>query len=172
MSQPYVGEIRMVGFNFPPNGWAICNGALLSIAEFTTLFDLIGTTYGGDGVNTFALPDLQGRVPVHQGRSAGTSNRVIGQRGGVETVTLTANQMPSHTHTLSASTTIATPAAFRSAVLGSSTTATFYGSGADPTTMAAGAITALGDGQPHNNIAPSLTINFVISLFGIFPSQN
>ncbi len=166
MSQPFVGEIRLVGFSFAPVGWAICDGSLLPIAEYETLFNLIGTTYGGDGVNTFAVPDMRGRVPVHQG-----PGYVLGQTGGVEQVTLTAGQLPAHTHALAASSATATPAAFRSAMLGSSSTASYYGSGTPTTAMAPGALAQAGGSQPHENMAPTLTLNFVISLFGIFPPQ-
>jgi microcystin-dependent protein len=170
MGQPYVGEIRLVGFSFAPLGWAFCNGQVLPISEYETLFNLIGTTYGGDGQSTFALPDLRGRVPVHQG--AGQNVYVIGETGGVEAVTLSPAQIPSHTHALAASSALATPAAFRAAMLGSSNTASYYGSGTPSTPMAAGALTSVGAGQPHENMAPSMTLNFIISLFGIFPSPS
>jgi microcystin-dependent protein len=168
MSLPYVGEIRLVGFNFAPLGWAFCDGSLLSIAENEVLFNLIGTTYGGDGQNTFALPDLRGRVPVHQG--TGQSTYVMGQAGGVENVALTTGQIPSHTHALAASSALATPAAFKAAMLGSSTTASYYGTGTPTTAMAAGALVPVGGSQQHENVAPSLALNFIISLFGVFPS--
>lgn len=171
MSQPYVGEIRLVGFRFAPVGWALCDGSLLSIAENEVLFVLIGTTYGGDGVNTFAVPDLRGRVPVHQGASPGQGTYVLGQGGGVERVALTTAQMPSHTHALAASSAAASPAAFRSSVLASSTTASYYGNGTPATAMAASALAPAGGNLPHENMAPTLTVNFIISLFGIFPQQ-
>src|SRR5262245_2996958 len=103
MSQPYIGEIRMVGFNFAPLGWALCNGQLLAISQNTALFSLLGTTYGGNGQTTFALPDLRGRIPIHQGQGPGLSNRVLGEVGGQESVALTSQQMPAHTHALLAS---------------------------------------------------------------------
>jgi microcystin-dependent protein len=157
----------MVGFNFQVNGWAFCNGQLLSIAEFDTLFNLIGTTYGGDGQTTFGLPNLQGRVPVHQG-----AGYVIGQSGGVENVTLTAAQMPAHTHAQMASTNPAAPSSTGSgSVVAASATTQFYGA-APSTPMAPTALSVMGGGQPHDNMAPFTTINFIISLFGVFPSQN
>jgi len=165
MSQPYVGEIRMVGFNFPVNGWAFCNGQLLSIAENDVLFNLIGTTYGGDGQTTFGLPDLQGRVPVHQGPGF-----VIGQKAGIETVTLTQAQM-AHTHTMMASTD--TPA--QSAPLGNVTGAALakiYRNGSPTVTLNPQSVSPAGGSQPHENMQPFLAINFIISLFGVFPSQN
>lgn len=167
MSQPFVGEIRLVGFNFAPQGWALCQGQLLPIAQNEVLFQLIGTTYGGDGQSTFALPDLRGRVPLHQG-----TGYFMGQSGGVEGVTLTTNQMPAHAHPLIASSAPATPAAFRSAMLGSSSTVSYFGDGTPATAMAAGALTSAGGGQPHDNMAPSLALSFIISLSGIFPSQS
>lgn len=161
----------MFGGNFPPAGWSFCDGSLLSIAEYETLFNLIGTTYGGDGQQTFALPDLRGRVPVHQGQGPGLSSYVIGQNGGVEQVTLTASQTPAHSHSLNASTSTASPAATPPLVLASSSTTQFYGSGGGVTPMAPDAIGIQGGSQPHENRAPSLAVSFIISLFGIFPSQ-
>jgi microcystin-dependent protein len=173
MGNPYVGEIRLFAGNFAPAGWNFCNGAVLPISEFETLFNLIGTTYGGDGQQTFQLPDLRGRVPVHQGTGSGLSNYVIGQVGGRETVTLTINQMPSHRHAV-ASTAAATRDTPAGNVLGSPGatgqvyTAATGGSGA----LASAANAAAGGSQPHENMMPTLCVNFIISLFGIFPSQN
>jgi microcystin-dependent protein len=167
MSNPYIGEIRMFGGNFAPAGWAFCNGALMPISENTALFTLIGTTYGGDGQDTFALPDLQGRVAIHQ-----TTGFIIGQRAGVESVTLTQNQIPSHTHLprgFSGPGDSGSPAnAVWAATSGPSSYATAAANGA----MAAGALAQAGGSQPHDNMAPFLTINFIISLFGVFPSQS
>ena len=170
MSNPYVGEIRMFAGNFAPAGWAFCNGALMPIAENDTLFNLIGTTYGGDGQTTFGLPDLQGRVPIHQGNGLGLSPHVIGEKNGSETVTLTTGQMPPHSHALQASSAQANGSAGPGGVLASSSSS-FYGSGTPNMAMAAQAITPLGGSHPHDNMAPFLTINYIISLFGIFPSQ-
>jgi microcystin-dependent protein len=171
MSNPYIGEIRLFGGNFAPQGWAFCNGSLVPISEFEALFNLIGTTYGGDGQTTFALPDLRGRVPVHQGTGpGGLSNRVIGEMGGVESVTLNSNQLPAHGHTLNATTTPATSAATVGGLTAASATTLFYGSAPGGGDMAPQALLATGGGQPHNNIAPSLGLSYIISLFGIFPS--
>jgi microcystin-dependent protein len=171
MSDPYVGEIRMFAGNFPPLGWAFCNGETMSIAENATLFNLIGTTYGGDGVNTFALPDLQGRFPIHQGNGAGLSSYIIGQLGGVERVAILTAQMPAHTHTALASGggNAASPAnAYWSTDPGGNTAAYNEAGGSS---MASGAVKAAGSGQPHENRQPYLGVSFIISLFGIFPSQ-
>ncbi|MDR3775214.1 MAG: tail fiber protein [Terracidiphilus sp.] len=170
MSQPYVGEIRMVGFSFAPVGWALCDGQLLAISENDTLFNLIGTTYGGDGQNTFALPNLQSRIPVHQGSSS-QGTFVIGQLAGVENVTLQVSQMPAHAHLLNAQSGVGTQASPSGGVWADSPLDQF--SAAAPTTQMSNVLLQnSGGSQPHNNIPPYLSINFVISLFGIFPSQN
>ena len=171
MSQPYVGEIRLFAGNFPPNGWQFCDGQLISIAENEVLFDLIGTTYGGDGVNTYALPDLRGRVPVHQG-NGGASTYVAGQSGGVESVTLGAGQMPAHRHAMLASTSAATATHGPAEVLGSSTAMKLYGSGTPNMAMDPNAISQVGGNQPHENMPPFVALSYIVSMFGIFPSQN
>jgi len=169
MSQPYVGEIRMAGFNFAPSGWMLCNGQTLPISEYETLFQLIGTTYGGDGQTTFNLPNLQCRIPFHQGSGAGNA-LVIGQLSGTETVTLTTPQIPAHTHSLGASSAGGTQAGPGGGVWAASTLEQF--STEPPShSMNPSAIAATGGGQPHDNLPPFLVINFIISLFGIFPSQ-
>ncbi len=176
MSQPYVGEIRMFGFGRTPNGWQACDGSLLSIAEYEVLFTLIGTTYGGDGQTTFAVPDLRGRIPVHQGTLAGGSTYVIGQMSGTEAVTLTSNQIPSHTHTAVATTAAATTGTPGNSVIpGAVANQTMYvtdTSGGSPFTLAPQAMTAAGGSQPHENCMPTLTVQFCIAWAGIFPSQN
>ncbi|MBI3651456.1 MAG: phage tail protein [Acidobacteria bacterium] len=166
MAQPYVGEIRMFAGNFAPAGWMFCEGQLLPISEYETLFNLIGTTYGGDGQSTFALPDLRGRLPMHFGNGF-----TLAETGGVETVTLTVSQMPAHSHALLGSTNNASNASPQNSVLAKATT--FDGYIADTTTvnMAATSIGATGGNQPHNNFQPYLCVDFIISLFGIFPSQ-
>jgi len=170
MANPYVGEIRLFAGNFAPNGWALCQGQLVAIAENSTLYNLIGTTYGGDGQSTFALPDLRGRVPVHQGQGTGLSPRSPGQAGGAETVTLQSAQTPLHTHALHASTATATVGTPGGSVLATTTTAS-YGPGPATTAMATGAISnTWGNAQPHENMAPTLTVNYIISLYGIYPS--
>jgi microcystin-dependent protein len=171
MSNPYVGEIRMFGGNFAPQGWMFCDGSILAIAQNEVLFQLIGTTYGGDGQTSFALPDLRGRAPLHQGTGPGLSTRVIGEQGGSETVTVTTSQMPQHTHTLKASSGLSTGAAGAGGVLAASSV-NIYGSGPPTTPMAVQGISAQGGAQPHENMAPYLAISYIISLFGIFPSQS
>lgn len=171
MAQPYVGEIRMFAGNFAPAGWMFCDGQLLPISENETLFQLIGTTYGGDGQNTFALPDLRGRVPVHQGTFQGMSWNV-GLAGGVEQVTLTTQQIPAHSHAVLASTATGTsrnpvPDAAPAVAAGDA-----YVSSLDPVPLNAQAITSTGGSQPHENMQPFLSINFIISLFGVYPSQS
>lgn len=183
MSQPYVGQILMFGGNFAPVGWAMCAGQLVPISENETLFNLIGTTYGGDGQNTFALPDLRGRVPVHMGQGGGLSNYVIGEQTGVENVTLTTQQIPSHNHnvlTKTGSTTgnQSTPA--NTLFLGdefaqpapSSTAFTYTNNTAALVALGPKTIGPDGGSQPHNNIQPILVLNYIISLFGVYPSQN
>jgi microcystin-dependent protein len=169
MATSFIGEIRMFGGNFPPQGWAFCNGQILAIAENDALFALIGTTFGGDGVQTFGLPDLRGRIPVHQGSNLG-STFVIGQVSGTETVTLTSNQIAGHSHTVAAATsaTVANPSG---AVYGGNTDA-IYSTAAPSAPMNAAMVTSGGGGQPHDNMMPFGVVNFIISLFGVFPSRN
>ncbi len=171
MSEPYVGEIRMVGFSFAPQGWAFCDGSLLSIASNEVLFNLIGTTYGGDGVSTFALPDLRGRIPFHQGTGQSLPPLVIGQASGSEAVTLITSQLPAHTHTLAANSSAGTGSSPKDSYWAASTLAE-YATEAVSHTMAPAAVSLIGGGLPHDNMPPFVTINFVISLFGIYPSQN
>jgi microcystin-dependent protein len=170
VSEPFIGEIRMFGGNFAPAGWAFCDGSLLPISENDALFNLIGTTYGGDGQSTFALPDLRGRIPIHMGQGSGLSNRILGQQGGVETVTLTTGQIPSHTHALNASSSAATNAATPADIMANPGT-TFLYAAAPSIGMHASAVGTAGGSQPHTNLAPYLCVSFIISLFGIFPSQ-
>jgi microcystin-dependent protein len=166
MAQPYVGEIRIFAGNFAPAGWMFCEGQLLPISENDTLFQLIGTTYGGDGESTFALPDLRGRIPVHQGNGF-----VLAQSGGVENVTLTVSQVPVHSHPLVASTNNATTANAQTNVLAQTPSYTPYISGFTPNSpLNAASVGSTGGSQPHDNFQPYLCVNFIISLFGIFPS--
>jgi microcystin-dependent protein len=178
--EQYIGQILMVGFNFAPIGWALCNGQLLSIAQYTALFSLLGTTYGGDGISNFALPNLQGRVPVHQGLGSGLSPYVIGNMGGSENVALLTTQVPSHNHLINVSN---TPGAApdptnniqAEAATGDPRNPTLISqfTAASPTgTMAPSTVSMTGGGQPHANIQPYLTINFIIALQGIFPARN
>ena len=174
MSEPFIGEIRMVGFNFAPRGWALCNGQLLSIASNNALFSLLGTIYGGDGRTTFALPNLQGRVPMHYGSGAGLSPRLIGEAAGQEAVSLTEAQLPAHTHKARASSlkgNTNSPVGrvwSKDAGVQSAT----YTSNAADADMAAGAIAPAGGGQPHNNMPPYLAVNFIIALQGIYPARD
>lgn len=166
MAQPYVGEIRMFAGNFAPAGWMFCEGQLLPISENETLFQLIGTTYGGDGESTFALPDLRGRIPIHQGNGF-----ILAETGGAEEITLTVSQIPTHTHPLLASAGVADQTNATNVVLGESRpgTSSFYED--DPNVnMAVTAIGPVGGSQPHTNFQPYLCVDFIISLFGLFPS--
>lgn len=172
MAQPYVGEIRMFAGNFAPAGWAFCNGALMPISENETLWGLLGTTYGGNGTTTFGLPDLQGRLPMHQGQGSGISqNYTLALAGGVESVALTTNQIPSHNHSMVCSTNIATLASPSGAVLGQSTLAQMYYGDTSDTALASTSISSIGGSQPHTNFQPYLCVSFIISLYGLYPSQ-
>jgi microcystin-dependent protein len=172
MSQPFVGEIRMFGGNFAPAGWAFCHGQLLPISENETLFNLIGTTYGGDGQSTFALPDLRGRIPIHQGTGPGGSTRILGEAAGSESLYLTVNQIPAHSHAVQNAATSA--AADRRNPKGAKFAKprepayAAPGTGSPLDTITSG---ATGGSQPHENMQPFLCISFIISLYGIFPSQ-
>lgn len=176
MAQPYVGEIRMFAGNFAPAGWMFCAGQLIPISENDTLFNLIGTTYGGDGQETFALPDLQGRVVVHQGQGPGISQTyIIGQEGGVEQVTLSTQQIPSHTHTPLATTQgpVNSPTgAYLGIPNGGPPGTNIYGSDVPLQALSSTTLQNAGGSQPHENMQPFLTISFIISLYGIYPTQN
>jgi microcystin-dependent protein len=164
MAQPYIGEIRMFGGNFAPAGWMFCDGSILQISENETLFQLIGTTYGGDGQSTFALPDLRGRLPLHQG-----GGFVMAETGGAEEITLTVSQIPGHSHPLLATSSIANDGNPQNNVLAQ--TGTFDGYQSSPPNAAmAPSVGSVGGSQPHTNFQPYLCVNFIISLFGIFPS--
>lgn len=165
MAQPYVGEIRMFGGNFAPAGWMFCAGQLLPISENETLFQLIGTTYGGDGQSTFALPDLRGRLPIHQGNGF-----VLAESGGAEQITLTLSQIPSHSHALLASNQVATLSDPQGNVSGQTGTFDQFQTTDGALNMAPQSISQVGGSQPHNNMQPYLCISFIISLFGIFPN--
>lgn len=173
MSQPYVGQLICAGFNFAPVGWSTCQGQLMAISENETLFQLIGTTYGGDGQSTFALPNLSGRTPLHAGTGRSGTTYQIGELAGTENVTLTSNQIPVHNHTIRCSTNTQNSANAQGSVLavvGSGVN--MYSSVAPVTPMAANSLQTQGGSQPHNNLQPYLVLNWCISLFGIFPSQN
>lgn len=167
MSQPFVGEIRIFAGNFAPIGWLFCDGSLLPISEYETLFQLIGTTYGGDGQSTFRLPDLRGRVPIHFGQAGGLSNRQIGESGGTPEVTLTSAQLPAHTHQILAASSGTRTTAPAGALPAAGEADLYAGNAADAQQQA---LLGAGGGQPHANEQPVLGLNFIISLFGIFPS--
>jgi len=170
MGQPYIGEIRMFAGSFAPVGWAFCDGALQAIADNQALFQLLGTTYGGDGVTTFALPDLRGRVPLHFGASAGTSTYTLAQTGGVESVILSLNQIPSHSHAPQGQSGAGTQASPQGNVWAASALGQFSAS-APSVPMAANALGTVGAGQAHDNMLPFTCVTFIISLFGIFPTS-
>ncbi|MGB9365251.1 MAG: tail fiber protein [Xanthobacteraceae bacterium] len=178
MSSPYVGQILMVGFNFAPAGWMLCQGQLLPISEYETLFQLIGTTYGGDGQSTFGLPNLSGRVPLHMGTGASGTTYTIGESAGVESVTLTTQQIPNHNHlvqVLEAPGGASKPGGniLATEALSVQQNCFTYGAfGGTQSTLAPATIQPAGGSQPHENMQPYLTVNFAISLFGVFPSQN
>jgi len=172
MVDPFVAEIRIFGFNFPPTGWAFCNGQLLPISQNTALFSLLGTTYGGDGKSTFALPDLQSSAPLHPGQGSGLSQRFLGQEGGVEFVTLLESEIPAHTHAIRASTQnadVASPGP-ATAIGRSVGQKVFAASGANQP-MAFQNIAPTGGSLPHNNLMPYLVLNFCIALQGVFPPR-
>jgi len=166
MSQPYVGEIRMFAGNFAIAGWMFCEGQLLPISEYESLFNLIGTTYGGDGQSTFGLPDLRGRLPIHQG-----GGFILAENGGVEQVTLTTSQIPAHSHPILCTTNIANDANPLNNILSEASASDPYATFPPTVAMAAQSVTTTGGSQPHSNFQPYLCINFIISLFGVFPSQ-
>lgn len=173
MSDPFVAEIRMFGCNFAPTGWAQCNGQLLPLSQNTALFSLLGTTYGGNGQSTFALPNLQGSVPVNSGQGPGLSDYFLGQSGGSETVTLLSTEMPNHPHAMMASSQPGEDATPTAEALARSVNASLY----QPTTnanvvpLSGQAVAPAGSSQPHNNMMPYLVINFCIALQGIFPPR-
>lgn len=169
MSEPFLGQIQAFGFNFAPRGWATCDGQILSIAQNTALFSLLGTTYGGNGQTTFALPDLRGRVSLHQGQGPGLTPRSLGEVSGSETVTLISSQMPQHNHIVNANTGAPVDNLPGGQLLAS--TAIYTTAGPDAT-MNPQMIGPAGGGQPHNNMQPYLVINWCIALEGIFPSRN
>jgi microcystin-dependent protein len=175
MAQPFIGQIIAVGFNFAPVGWLLCDGSLHPIAQFDVLFNLIGTTYGGDGTSTFAVPDLRGRVAINQGQGPGLSNYVMGQIAGSENVTLIANQVGAHTHALMASSQVGstiTPGATVALAQNAQTLIEMYGTTAPNTSLAPSAIGIAGTPGPHENRQPVLTINYIICYQGIYPSQS
>jgi microcystin-dependent protein len=174
VSQSYVGEIRMFGGNFAPSGWAFCEGQLLPIAENDALFNLIGTTYGGDGQSTFGLPDLRGRLPVHQGTDSTGEAWTLGQATGAEAVTLTVGEMPAHSHFALGSVDLASsrdPAGAVLATLSAAGTQSAYGTRSPTGALDPSSVTFAGGSQPHTNFMPYLCVSFIISLFGVYPTS-
>ena len=173
MSDPFLGEVRIFGFYFAPRNWALCNGQLLPISQNTALFSLLGTMYGGNGVQTFALPDLRSRLPSGFDPQGSGMGPMLGETGGIENVTLTAKQMPAHVHGVNAAATANTGTPDATAVLASSTNAVPYRNGASATVpLSASTVASTGGNQPHSNIQPFLTVSFAIALTGIYPSRN
>lgn len=174
MADPFVAEIRIFPFNFAPTGWALCNGQLMPISQNTALFSLLGTTYGGDGRSTFALPNLQGSAPMHPGQGPGLSLHDLGETGGSETVTLLQSEIPAHNHTIRANDgdgISPTPTGNVASGPGADRDLFWYKDGASNSVMNPGALAITGGGQPHNNMMPYLTVNFCIALQGVFPPR-
>ena len=171
MSEPFIAEIKMFSFDFPPRGWAQCNGQLLAIAQNQALFSLLGTTYGGNGTTNFALPNLQGRTPIHWGSGLGLPPVSLGQVSGTETVTVLSSQMPQHIHPITASSANPSATSPSNSFLGTFTTDNVYAPSANGT-MNPSTVANAGGNQPHNNLQPYLVVNFSIALVGIFPSRN
>lgn len=172
MSEPFVGEIRMFAGNFAPRGWAFCDGQLLAVSQNDALFSLLGTAYGGDGRTTFGLPDCRGRIPIHAGQGPGLSSRRLGEKGGTETVTLTTNQIPAHTHgPLQAANQSSTGQQPAGQLLGDPQ-GNLYDSGTPVAGFNAAAVSSVGGSQGHTNMMPYLCVNFIIALFGIYPSRH
>ncbi len=172
MSDPYLGQMIMFGGNYVIRGWALCNGALLRVDQHDALFSLLGTTYGGDGRTTFGLPDMRGRVPLHQGSGPGLTPRQIGQRFGQEHVHLEANEMPSHTHTFNAEKLGALNLGPADALIAEPSNTNIYGTGTPPDTLDASAIGDSGGGGSHPNVMPFQCITFLIALTGIYPPRH
>jgi microcystin-dependent protein len=172
MSEPFVGEIRMFAGNFAPRGWAFCDGQLLAVSQNDALFTLLGTTYGGDGKTTFGLPDMRGRLPVHAGSGPDLSPRKLGAKGGVEQVTLTTNQLPTHSHEIKVSTAAATQNSPDGEFVGASPDVKVFRPDAPSVALNAASITNVGGSRSHTNLMPFLCVNFIIALFGIYPSRH
>jgi len=179
MSEPFIGEVKAFAFNFAPKNWAMCNGQLLSIAQNQALFSILGTTYGGNGTVTFALPDLRGRSPIHWGQGGGLSNISLGQVGGTENVTLTVNQMPAHTHPFVATTTAGTKKLVNGSIFADdvdSQPVDYFAApnapGSNYFPLNALSMPVMGGTQPHPNMQPYMVVNYCICLNGIFPSRN
>lgn len=172
MSEPFVGEIRMFAGNFAPSGWAFCDGQLLAVSQNDALFSLLGTIYGGDGRTTFGLPDLRGRVPVHAGQGPGLSNRNLGAKGGGENVTLTTNQLPSHMHTVNGTNDTADATGPAGTLPAQSKIVDLYASTEPTVDFNSSTVQNIGGSLSHNNLMPFICINFIIALYGIYPSRH
>ena len=174
MSDPFVGEIRMFAGNFAPRGWAFCDGQLLAVSQNDALFSLLGTIYGGDGRTTFALPDMRGRIPLHQGTGPGLSNRRLGTKGGVEHVTLTVSELPAHTHSQIAEAETGNQPSPADNMLGEANAPHYYNnpSTLETAAMSSSAMSNAGGTNSHTNLMPYLCVNFIVSLFGIYPSRS
>ena len=172
MSEPFLAEIRIVGFNFAPRGWALCDGQILPINQNQSLYSLLGTTYGGDGRTSFALPDMRGRTPIHVGRSNGGGDHREGQKSGEETHTLAANELPQHTHTLQASSLDGNVNAPTGTLLAREVGGLYRQTSTNTVQMPSAVVTHVGGGQAHDNMMPYLALNFCIALQGLFPSRN
>ncbi|MBO6551427.1 MAG: phage tail protein [Roseitalea sp.] len=172
MSEPFLAEVRIMAFNFPPRGWAFCDGQILPINQNQSLYSLLGTTYGGDGRTSFALPDLRGRTPIHVGRSNGGQFHTEGQKSGEETHALAANEMPQHTHNVEASSTDGNSINTTGAVLAREVGGPYSASASNLANLRSGTIANVGGGQSHENMQPYIAVNFCIALQGLFPSRN
>ena len=172
MGTPYIGEIRMFGGSFAPVGWAMCQGQLMPVSQNETLFNLIGTTYGGDGQKTFGIPDLRGRAPMHAGQGPGiTQNYQLGEMAGAETVTVTVNQIPIHNHAMLASGDSATAITGANGIVANAVQLTMYFAAPADSGLNSQAVQPVGGSQPHENMQPYLVVTFILSLFGVFPRQ-
>ena len=170
--ETFLGSLLLVPYNFAPTGWALCNGQLLQISQYTALFSLLGTTYGGDGTNTFALPDFRGRVPISSGQGPGLQSYNLGQTGGAESVTLVVNQLPSHNHSVNTVSGVGTSSHPANEYLASSTSGSVYASSRPDSTLNANAISHAGGGHPVDIRVPYVTLNWIIALTGIYPSRS
>ena len=172
MSEPFLAEVRIVGFNFAPRGWAFCDGQILPINQNQSLYSLLGTTYGGDGRTSFALPDIRGRTPIHIGRSNGGADHTLGQKSGEETHTLSAAEMPQHDHVARGTTAVGNVPIPSSSVVLADTPGQIYADPANLLSLRSGTVANVGGGQAHENMQPYIAVNFCIALQGLFPSRN
>ena len=171
MSEPFTGEVRMFAGNFAPMGWALCDGQLLAVSQNNALFSLLGTIYGGDGRTTYGIPDLRGRIPIHAGSGPGLTTRRLGAKGGSETVTVSVNQLPAHSHNLFASSAAATTGTATDNVSAATTANAYATSLATSQTLNSAAVSQKGGSSSHTNLMPTLCVNFIIALYGIYPSR-